>query len=853
MSGAGALLLLVFLGPRQALPVLPRPPGDENVLRLAYSQPLQLDPHHRSLPLSVKNRLVLGLWEPLIVCDPETGQPQPAAAESWEWSADRRILTLKLRRDGRWSNGDRVTAHDFVRGWRRLLRQDREVATVLYPLKNAEAFNAGRIKDPATVGVEAVDDLTLRLELAGVRSPLVTELADPLLAPLHESTEAVLREKIYWRQPEKLVTNGAFALEGANAEGFRLRPSAFYRERAQVRLGGADFVKADGWRMARLLLAAGRVDVVAPAYGSDGTKLPTNRRVTEMAEMALTITTLDLNVTRGPLRDVRVRRALSLALDRAGPMRAPDQEDMVPAFGWVPDMPGRPGLTLLHENADEARRLLAEAGYPGGKGFPVLYMPVSVSWRSYPYWSPWIDRWYHELGVRTYLAYERDDQRSARMKSGDYDIYFNGLQATVPDAGDMLGTFAAPGVYSASRWEDAGIVRLLAEADRLTGSERLAVLEQVERRAMDAVPTIPLMFERRRTLLAEEVEGWYADPLGRQSLRRLSIRQPVRPENRTALMSERPSWLPYLRDWRCWAALWLAGSIAILAVLAWDARSWLGGAPGASFRETDLGTWPVEVAWWFLAPLVWWLQARLTLLDRRWPWALLLHVLMAALITGLFVVLDALRLLVANHLPWSFLPAIIQDLRSSGRWSFQPPLIYCMAVIILYAASFYREWRAGQQLTGELRPGQRATRDPARAGQPRCAEDAAAPALSLQHPELHHRPHPEQPHPGGGGRGGWLGRSAPAGARPPQGGDGNARARAGIPAPLLRHRADPFPGPPADRIRHRAGLPAGQGAVPAAAAAGGERHEARDFPRPCRATVAHRGPARAATAGFDRL
>src|SRR4051812_22148936 len=151
MSGVGALLLMVFLGPRQALPVLPRPPGDENVLRIAYSQPLQIDPHRRSLPMSAKNQLVLGLWEPLIECDPETGQPQPAAAESWEWSADRLVLSLKLRANGRWSNGDRVTAHDFVRGWRRLLQQDAAVATVLYPLKNAEAFNTGRIKDPAAV------------------------------------------------------------------------------------------------------------------------------------------------------------------------------------------------------------------------------------------------------------------------------------------------------------------------------------------------------------------------------------------------------------------------------------------------------------------------------------------------------------------------------------------------------------------------------------------------------------------------------------------------------------------------------------------------------------------------------
>jgi two-component system LytT family sensor kinase len=168
-------------------------------------------------------------------------------------------------------------------------------------------------------------------------------------------------------------------------------------------------------------------------------------------------------------------------------------------------------------------------------------------------------------------------------------------------------------------------------------------------------------------------------------------------------MSERNSWLGYWRDGRFWAALWVLGSIALLAVLAWDARSWFAGSPQASFRQTGLGTWPVETMWWFLAPLVLWMQSRLTLLDRRWPWALALHVLTACLITGLFVVLDALRLLVANHLPWSFLPTIIQDLRVAGRWSYLPLLIYSLVIAALYAVSFYREWRAGQQLTGELR------------------------------------------------------------------------------------------------------------------------------------------------------
>jgi len=524
LAGVGGLLLAVFLGPRRSLPVLPRAAGDENILRIACIQRLVPDPHRRTFPLPAQNQLILSLWEPLIECDPETGRPQPAAAESWTWSEDRLGLTLTLRADGRWSNGEPVTAQDFVRGWRRLLQQKLDAASTLFPLKNAEAFHRGLITDPAKVGMAAIDDRTLRLTLAGVRSTLVAELADPLLSPLHESTAAVLQEQAYRRHPEKLISNGAFSLERAGPEVLRLQASPHYHGRAAVRLTGAEFVRADSLSMAQLLVAAGRVDMMAPLQGGEPGESPTDRCVTEASEMALMVTSLDLNVTRGPLRDLRVRRALALALDRAGSIEPGDSENMVPAFAWVPDMPGRPGLTLLRENAAEARRLLAAAGYPGGRDFPVLSLPVSPTTPGYSYLQTWTEQWYRVLGVRTYLAFDQDSERQQRKASGDYDVFFNGLLATVPDAGDLLATFAQPGVYDASHWANPEVNRLLALAEGKTGPERLALLEQVERLVMDAVPTIPTMFDRRRTLLAIEVEGWYADPLARQSFKRLSIR-----------------------------------------------------------------------------------------------------------------------------------------------------------------------------------------------------------------------------------------------------------------------------------------------------------------------------------------
>ena len=524
MTGAGLLMLAVFMGPRQGLPVTPREPEDANVLRVAYVQPLVPDPHRRSVPLSTQNQFVLCLWEPLIECDPETGQPQPAAAESWRWSDDRRTLTVALRRDGRWSNGEPVKADDFVRSWRRLLQQDADQAAVLFPIENAEKNRADRAADAGELGLKVIDDFTLEIRLGQVRSTFVAELADPLLVPLHASTDEVLKQRRHLASPEALVSNGAFRLERAGASGYRLKASEHYHGRASVRLSGVNYIRTDTIRMARLLVASGRADVMTPVPAGGPTALPTDRCVTEESEMAMVVTTIDLNVTRGPLRDLRVRRALALAMDRAGSIRENDVDRLVPAYAWVPDMPGRAGLSILEENAAEARRLLAEAGYPGGKGFPVLVMPMSARDGSLNYWQAWVDRWHRELGIRTYLSFQTEAERKETLRAGNYDIYPSGLLATVPDAGDMLGAFALPEIFSGTRWNDPEIKRLMMEANLTTGLERLERLEQIERRAMAAVPTIPMMFERRRTLLSIEVDGWYADPLGRQSLKRLSLR-----------------------------------------------------------------------------------------------------------------------------------------------------------------------------------------------------------------------------------------------------------------------------------------------------------------------------------------
>ncbi len=162
------------------------------------------------------------------------------------------------------------------------------------------------------------------------------------------------------------------------------------------------------------------------------------------------------------------------------------------------------------------------------------------------------------------------------------------------------------------------------------------------------------------------------------------------------------TFVPLWRRTRLWFLLWLLATAGAVVYLLWDAWPWLAGNPHATFRYTKLNQWPIECLWWLLVPGALWLQRNLIMMDRRWIWTITLHGLTAAVITVLFIILDGVRLVVANHLPASFLPAVVNDLHGFGGWSYTPALVYLLLIFALYAFNFYREWRAGQQLTTEL-------------------------------------------------------------------------------------------------------------------------------------------------------
>jgi oligopeptide transport system substrate-binding protein len=489
------------------------------VLRISQrNEPATLDPYLATLPDEFF--IIRALSEGLLVPSPEGGAPQPAVAQSWSVSPDGLVYTFQLRSDARWSNGDPVTANDFVYSIHRILTPTLAApkAALFYPLKNAEAFYTGREKNFAAVGVRAVDDQHLELTLTEPTADFPAMVASGPWIPVHRATiekaGAMDERSSTWTRPGNFVGNGPFTLAiwRPNQEIVVTR-SKTYRDSAHVPLQEIHFVAFDNGDAEERAFRAGQLDVTMAVPFA---KIPTYREMqpSPLHEVPLHETRyLSLNFARPPLNDPRVRRALSLALDRGAITGKILRGGQRPAFSYIP--PGLGGYTpgeLLTENAATARQLLAEAGFPGGHNFPALEL---TSWPTTPAVLEAIQQmWRRELGIEVKLVQREARTHLAALVSGDYDI---ALAAAIPDydgASDVSVYLLSGNPANYPHWNNPDYDRLVREAGRtIAPPARNSAYQQAEKIVLDELPLIPLYFNTQNFLLQPRVKNWRTDRL----------------------------------------------------------------------------------------------------------------------------------------------------------------------------------------------------------------------------------------------------------------------------------------------------------------------------------------------------
>ncbi len=498
--------------------------GDrEGVLHVGNGAEIQsLDPHLAGG--SVDHNVLSALFEGLVTLDEETLQPRPGAAERWEISADGLTYTFHLRPGAKWSNGDPLTARDFFYSLRRALTPSlgSEYKDALFPIANAEDFAKGRLANFRVVGIRQRDDLILEISLARPAPHFLTVLRANVCFPVHaasiERDGAKFDDRTgKWTRAAPFVSNGPFRLrEWKDHQHVIVEKNPHYWDAAQVRLNAIHFYPLESTQTQELSFRAGQLHTtwdVPPAkveaYRKDSPELI---RIEPFFESYF----LRFNTRHPVLSDVRLRTALSLAIDREAIARSVLRGGQTPAFALTP--PGLGGYTPppgLNRDLATAKKLLAEAGYPDGQGFPALELTTISSEINQRIAEAIQQMWRRDLGLEIRITQKEFKVLLDAFDTLDYAIARGRWIAEFPDPLTYLNIFTSGNGVNGTGFADPRYDALLARANaERTPAARLAELQRVEAYLLAQMPIAPIYWGSRTTLVAPSVRGWKKSPLG---------------------------------------------------------------------------------------------------------------------------------------------------------------------------------------------------------------------------------------------------------------------------------------------------------------------------------------------------
>jgi oligopeptide transport system substrate-binding protein len=445
-----------------------------------------------------EGRIVNALFEGLLRFD-KNGKAVLGVAASWDISPDGCTYTFHLRPDAKWSDGHPVTAQDFVDSWHRTL--DPVTASAynyqLFSVAGAEDFANGKTGDFSTVGVMALDASTLRVTLRQPTSYFLDLCAFETLYPVR--VDLIAKYGDDWVKPGKLVGNGAFLLDDWRInDSIFLSKNPLYWDASHVHLRSVQVLPISQANVAYNFYAAGQADLImdkglAPSSLLDALKT----RPDFHASPFLGSYFLRFNCAKGPFSDPRVRQAFSMALDRKRITNKITRAGELPALNFVP-----PGITGyqppqgLTENVEMARKILAEAGYPEGKGFPLTTYLYSEGELNEAVAVELQSMWKENLGVSIQLARQEWKVYLNSLGSLDFGIARSSWVGDYPDPNTFLDLFLSGSGNNRTGWSNKNYDRLLEEAAKEPdGARRLQLLSRSEGLLIrDEMPIAPLFF-----------------------------------------------------------------------------------------------------------------------------------------------------------------------------------------------------------------------------------------------------------------------------------------------------------------------------------------------------------------------
>ena len=497
------------------------------------AEPRDLDP---ATAVSNTEQTILGaLFEGLVNLSPDGQTIVPGAAEKWEVSPDGLTYTFHLHPGLQWSNGDPLTAEDFLYSFRRIVEPKLGSEMAIYTdwVVGAKDYREERTHDFSGVGMSAPDPLTFRMTLRE-RAPFwLAILALPPFDPVHRPTiekhDAYVRREGNWTRPESMVCNGPFVLrEWRTNEFITAAKNPRYWDAAHVRLKEVVFhpienVDAEERAFRGGLLHATRF---LPVSKLDVYRHPPSPLL--HADPLVSTKFIEVNVERAPFNDPRVRQAFALALDRDALVRDVRRDGSRAAASLcVPGSGPPPGYTpraRLAHDPERARALLAQAGFAKGAGLPGIALVFSgTKAGDQALCEAMQAMWQTELGVHVELVSQEEKVRLDTVRTKNYQLLlYSWLDINDPDM--LLQLFLGQSPNNFSNWASADFDREFAAAGQApTDAERWTHLQNADALLTDALPMIPLYHENQNYLVQTSVHGWQDNPLGWHLLTGVSL------------------------------------------------------------------------------------------------------------------------------------------------------------------------------------------------------------------------------------------------------------------------------------------------------------------------------------------
>ncbi len=464
---------------------------------------LTFDPHHTYT--STEAQLYTALYEGLVTYHPLTLEPVPAAASRWEILQGGRLYRFHLRPDGRYWNGDRVTAQHFRDSWKRLLDPDEkaEYSFLFDVVKGAEAYRTGKSEDFGSVGIRAVSDLVLEIELEQPAAHFLKILCHHSFVPIHPRH---LRDG-GWRSLDSVIGNGPFYIIRRNAGEMTLTRNNLYWDRRNVIPEEIRILFNEDPAEATAMYNRNEIDWLA-----GGIDLEQVRNRESIVVNPLFATHYWFFVSgKEPWSDPQVRRGLSLLL----PWEQLREGQFIPAKSLVPPIPGYPEIQgITAQNVKEGLSILSEAGYPDGVGLPPIEIKIPEGQESQRIARLMGEAWREHLSVEV------------NVRVFPFSVYYDEAKKRDYTLGTMtwIGDFADPLTFlqmwtGDSNLNDPGyrnpeFDRLVRRSLSETGTERYETLAEAERIIIDSGAVLPISHTPAVNIIdADFITGWYPNPL----------------------------------------------------------------------------------------------------------------------------------------------------------------------------------------------------------------------------------------------------------------------------------------------------------------------------------------------------